>query len=148
MYALRHEDRTEAMVVAELYHQFRKRDIKCLLEQKFMLENDDVKDYMFADMSIYDEEKSDEPILNIEVKNHSSARGLTQLWTKRDYLPTKQLKRYISLGIPVFYCENWDSIEQTVNFVENWFDRDLDALYRKYPNKIPNINKHLHPNFN
>lgn len=127
------KDSSKSEIKAELYHQFRKRDINFKLDKFFEIEDER---NLIANLTILEEE---EPILNIRVKNLSSDVGQTQLWSKST--PTKTIDRYLKTDVPLFVCESYRNIEKTVKFVQHWVNQDMNELYKMYPNKIATINQ-------
>lgn len=126
----------EANIQAELYHQLHLLDIPCQLEYPYKIDDR----IIVADIVILEDNK---PILNVEVKNHKRDRGQTQLWCDNDYKPTKQIKRYLTLDVPLFLCESHRQIDKTIEFIKLWVNRDVHEMYKLYPTKVSVINKRL-----
>jgi len=125
-----------------LYHQLKLKDysnISFELERVCQLPGPN-SGKIRADLTVLENNK---PILNIRVKNYRRMKGRTQLWSHKDYKPTKTIEKYLRTGIPLFLCENFNAIDKTLKFVDSWIKKEKMELYKLYPNKIEVINRRV-----
>ena len=99
---------TEAVIVAELYHQLRIRKVECSLE--YRLGNN----LGVVDLVVF---KEGNPFLLVEAKNRDSSLKAIKLVAGVNEAYTKQIAKYLEYGLPVIYMPNKESIMYVVNMI-------------------------------
>jgi len=104
----------EPNIQAEIYHRLKLKGIECMLEMHLYCEK--YGGELTPDILIISKEQI---VGIIEVKSLIGDKRLSNREIFPDMqISSKQLKRYLLYGLPLFYCTNWEGIEKAIEFAE------------------------------
>jgi hypothetical protein len=85
--------------------------------------------------------EDNDPILNVHVMNNKWDSCNFGLISENEYHPTEKIERFAKeIDIPLYVCRSSKRINQTLNFIDLWLNKEFNELYKLYPNKIKTIN--------
>lgn len=89
-----------ANLQAEIYHKCRLENIMCILEYTFYISNNKT---VKPDITIF---SNNQPIAIIETKRENNCNYRLDRWKS-----TKQYAKYVEVNLPIFFCDNFKSID-------------------------------------
>lgn len=122
--------------------QISRTDMKIEIARRIPVDNVRI-DYPYSDKLNFDVAvlEEDNPILNILVKNWKWDKNRSKFHSPDDYTNIDRIEKHQECEVPLYSCLTSKRIEQTVNFVNLWINREYNEMYKLYPNKIAEINK-------